>query len=393
MEKVYYWSFLGKALQAKTDGKLEPLIPEIWKAVRYSRRNNENHLLCQFLSLIHYYYLTIMQDEKEALKIKKELESTRTLRDFEERTQEEYRQLTFHLKRTRNPSKEVRKELTEYCNEFEHLTKLNNAKISLYLFPMLIKRASINREYDKAVNYCQQAIAFFENRPEKKTQHFYSMMIPLLFVQKKQHGLIPQLAQLKEKIVGKDYNLSIIIFYQTLNYIHLQEYQKAYKLLMEADQKRQIDKALKEQWTVLKGFIQVLSNSNRLSNCKRFRISKIINEIPIFNRDKYGQFVNILILKIVIGIQENRDKLIDEKESIEKAYQRYCTKGSREQLLLRILLRFPVFQFDYDKITKASQADIEKLESMSMESENPDIIPFKDILEIAFREIHQPAFY
>ena len=382
-----YWKLLDKVLIAQSSDRLDSVISDVWKGRRYAKKKDENHLYCQFLEVLHNYYFSIKQDEKEGLKIYQELVNARAIRDFAEKAKDGYIQLTYHLNRTRKPSEEIRKRLSDYCTAYEHLIELENVNISLYVFPMLITKAYLDVHYQKAIDHCESAITLFKKRNPNKTQHFYSLMMLALILLGQHAQASEVMTKIRKRIVGKKYNLSVIIYFQTINLIHAQEYQEAYSYLIEADRKDQIDKPLKEQWNIVKGFFQILSNAGWIQNAKRFRLSKIINDIPIFNKDKSGNFINILILKLILGTQEDKGRLIDNKDSIEKAYQRYCIKDSREQVFIRMLLRVPVFFFDKAAIVQASKADFKKLKTMPMQPESIDIIPWTTLWEIVLNEL------
>lgn len=376
-----------KILLAQKKGLLHSVINDARRGLRYTKKIDNNHLRCQFAFIIHYYNFVIKQDAKAGRRAAKELETARKLRDTEEKARTGYTELTYKLNRSKRASESLRNELKSYCLEFEPIIELKNITISLYVFPMLIAQAYLISDYTSVIRYCEQAITLSKEKGQNKSQHFYLFMMSALIISK-QHKKAARIVQdAKKRLPGKRYNWSVYVYFETINLIHAQQYKQAYERLLEADKKEQINPAMKEQWQIAKGFFQILSNANLVENSIRFRISKLINEVPIFNKDKYGNFINILILKIILGIQENRVRLIEEREAIEKAYQRYCLKGSREQLFLRILLRVPMLHFRRERVDKACAEDIKKLKLLPMRAESIDIIPWDKLLEIVLGEL------
>jgi len=381
------WRILIKCMEARKQGKLHEVMQEIRSGLRYAKKQDDNQLRYQFAALIHYYNFVVKQDAKAGKYAAKELEYSKQLRDSEERVIIGYSELTYKLNRSKRASEKLRKELDDYCNELGPLLDLKNITISLYLLPMLISRAYLDLDYKAVINYCEQAVNLFEEKGMNKSQHFYNLMMPALIISKQYHRASRVIKLAKMRVLGKRYSWSVFVYFQTINLIHAQQYKPAYKRLLEADKKEQINPAMNEQWQIAKGFFQILSNAELIDNAIRFRLSKLLNEVPIFNRDKYGNFINILILKIILGIQEDRVRLIEEREAIEKAYQRYCLKGSREQYFLRILLRVPVYRFKRERVEKACEEDIKKLYELPMRAENIDIIPWTNLLNIMLSEL------
>lgn len=376
------WILFQKTIEAKKQGQLHQIINDVRKGLRYAKKQDNNQLYYQFASTIHYYNFVIKQDAKAGKQAAEELELARQLRDAEESARVGYTELSYKLNRSRRNSKAVRNELKEYCDKMSPLIELQNATISTFVFAMLVTQAYLNYDYKSVIFHCQQAVSMFKKKELDKSQHFYSLMMPALIISQKYEKASSLIREAKKRITGKRYSWSVFVFFETINLLHAEHYELAYERLIEADKKEQINPAIKEQWQITKGFFQILSNAGYLENTIRFRILKILNEVPIFNKDKYGNFINILILKVILGIQENRVRLIEEREGIEKAYQRYCLKGSREQIFLRILLRVPMHRFNRSRVEKACEKDIALLRTMPMNAENLDIIPWVRLVEI-----------
>ncbi len=382
MDDLVLWGIYQKVLRAQKQGSLHLVINDVKRGLRYTKKLDNNQLRYQFASIIHYYCFVVKQDAKAGKNAAKELAIAKQLRDIEERAKFGYTELTYKLNRSKRISETIRKELNEYCIEFKPLIKLKNITISLYIYSMLIIQSYLTLSFKSVIEYCEEAICLSKEKGLNKSHQFASLMMPALIISKQHQKASSIIEEAKIRIPGKRYSWSIYVYFETINLIHAQAYEQAYQRLLEADQKEQINPAMKEQWQIAKGFFQILSNGGYIEDAIRFRISKILNEVPIFSKDKYGNFINILILKIILGIQENRIKLIEEREAIEKAYQRYCFKGSREQVFLRILLRVPVHRFKRERVEKACQEDFKKLEGLVMNAENIDVIPWAKLLEI-----------
>lgn len=389
MKKQAYWKLYTEILIAQKEDRLHEVVNDIIRGIKYAKKYGDNHLYYHFSYIYHSYNYLVKQDPKIGARSLAEFEKAKELRDYEEKASMEFSELAFELNRSRRPSIELKNRVDKYCDEMKPLTKLGNFGISAYVYPILIAKAYLDIDYGLVNKYCDEAIELSE-KYAVKSHHFHSLKTLALIISKKYNEAEKTIQKARNKVKKKrGRTWSVYIYYQTINLLHSKRYEEAYIEMREADKREYIDKTTKEQWLIVKGFVQIIINANLLKIQSRFRIGKMLNEVPIFNADKYGNFINILILKIVLGIQENKERVIEEREAIERAYFRYCEKGSREFLFLKVLLKIPLYKFDKSLVVKNCTPDVEKLLLMPMRPSSIDIIPWEKIWDIVLEELDE----
>lgn len=172
MDELQAWETLQKALQYQKEERLNQIVDQVHKALYYSRDNNLNTIYFQLASILHYYYYIIRRDIRTARRIDKELSKAKTLRDIEEKIRLDYIPLNYQLQSSRNVSASIRQQLNQYCENYTHHLELKNLNISLYIYPLLITKLYLDKNYIAVVNNCQKAITFFDKKEKQQRPTF-----------------------------------------------------------------------------------------------------------------------------------------------------------------------------------------------------------------------------
>ena len=111
-----------------------------------------------------------------------------------------------------------------------------------------------------------------------------------------------------------------------------------------------------------------------------------MNEVPIFSKDKEGNNIHILILKIILNIGVNHDRIIDERDAIERYIERYLKKNHlRSKLLLQMLIQIPSSHFNRSTLEYRTNKLYTRLQNAKkLEGFDPsrEIIPFERLWEM-----------
>lgn len=181
--------------------------------------------------------------------------------------------------------------------------------------------------------------------------------------------------------------------------LHTKSYQEAYEVYEKATQHPKFSKFPKyarEVWKIFQAWIHFLSVAGKISKEKRskFRVSKYVNEVPIFSKDKRGLNIPILISQIVLLLQQKRyDALIDRVEAIEKYKDRYLDKENnfRSNVFVRLLLEIPKRNFSFTQISRKTEKLVARLNEAPLEIANQshdlEILPYEDTWEIILDEL------
>lgn len=383
----YLWDLRSKICEFEKEEKLVELVPEIRKGLKLAKNYCFNKLHFEFAESLYYHYQIKERSTKMATYLRGEINNARHLRDIEEKARQGYTDISYQIQSTNRSNEDLLKALHGYCLEMEKFLSLRNTNISKFIFQILITKSKIDQDYKKALMYLEDAITFFESKGSSLSAHYKASSIDLLIISKEYKRAIDLIESSMITFSSNRFSKLVLTINKMITLIHAKRYEDFYFVLSNIKLDDKTNQVIKETFQLLKGFAMILGSSGLINNCKRFRISKILNELPIFTKDKYGNFINILILKLATGIQTSQDKLIDEYEGIERAFYRYCEKDSREYTFIKMLLRFPKYGYDLEVIKTHNISDFEKLKSLPLNPENIEVIPFEDLYDIMMKSI------
>jgi hypothetical protein len=177
--------------------------------------------------------------------------------------------------------------------------------------------------------------------------------------------------------------------------MHAQNYEMAYTTYMEAIYNERFEflpENVQELWKIYAAYLYFLMRINKITPkgkndpIQKFRISKLLNETPLYAKDKRGMNISILVIQILIYIIEKKyDTVINCTESIGQYCYRYFRKEDtqRGNLFIKMLLQIPQNDFDADRIKVKSKKYWDKLAALPLalanQSHEIEIIPFEDL--------------
>ena len=196
---------------------------------------------------------------------------------------------------------------------------------------------------------------------------------------------------------------------KVLLYLHNGQYDQAFSIYHEVmaqsrfDSIREVDQ---ETWKIYEAYLHWLGSLGKISeklltkgHVKKFRLSRFMNEIPQFSKDKRGMNIPVLILHFLFLIKEKReDEAIDRIEAIMKYHQRHIKKDDenfRTNCFLKMLESIVKANFDEEKTKTKTIANkyIEQLKSKPINLFNQareiEVIPYEKLWEITLECLYK----
>lgn len=379
---------LKAARFAKKAGSIQERIPFLQNALDSAKKEGFNELSLQFARILQDYYLVVAQDLDQGEFYQEEADAAQYLLNIETEVHLKYAHFAYYINRSRSLPEDIESELNMFVREYAPYTGLNNFGINLNLYPIIIAHYYKQGENKKAIEVCQKAIEYFKSIKSNKVYLFYFMMVPSLIIAKRYKEANDAILEAQTRLIGKSYNLSTFKFYEVVNLLHWKKYEKALEKTQEATKKKQSNPALAEQWQIVKGFLQVLSNADKITKTN-FRVSKLLKDMPIFSKDRAGNYAHILILKTISAIQNDRDLMHREAAKVDKAVRKHFKEGSRNEHFMNMLLQVPEQDFQYEQIIDFAETDFQKLRNMEMNTDHLEIVPFEDLWSICINFIKE----
>lgn len=370
------------------------------KVLKYARKFEFTDLLMDVHHQLRLYYGTIEGDFVQYQQHNREYKLM-VQRWLEENTAEElYIELSIGSVNSKTTQIDVHTKAKQYFDDLKNSLEQYDS-YHLHLCGRLIESSiysSINA-YDQLLLVCNRAIDFF-------TQKGYVAAVPLqIFSYQKaicllqlrdflsaQESLKHCLTFMREGDFNwfKAYELSFMLK------MHLEQYSEAYDMFLKVtahSKFKDLPDNIRETWKIAEAYLVLLSELGKLKGLtkpgeKNFRLSKFMNEIQVFSKDKAGMNVPVLILDILFQLlQQNFETLIDREEAIDKYRKRYLNdaESTRSNVFLKMLLQLPRCAFDRAKIIAKSQKELKSLIETPIELANQvyeiEIIPYEKLWE------------
>jgi hypothetical protein len=317
---------------------------------------------------------------------------------LEQEVQEAYIDLVINYVNNRSPKSEQHEQAIKALENLE-LDKVQSESRQTLLYKYLIELMIETTIYDyqAALTICQEAIHYFENKP-------YQANLPLQIFYYQELVCYIQLCQFEKGKEVAEKCLSLIVEgsfnwfkYQELYFIlamHTQQYDKAVEIfeLTTSHQRFQfLPENVSEIWKIYEAYLYFLQMIDKIEEMpsstegyENFKLSRFLNEVMIFSKDKSGMNAAILIAQISILIGEGRyDEAIDRLETTQQYCYRYLQTEftQRTYLFLKMLLKIPHLGFDKEQVVQKSQKILDQLTEIPLEVANQaveiEIIPYE----------------
>ena len=129
---------------------------------------------------------------------------------------------------------------------------------------------------------------------------------------------------------------------------------------------------VKEKWMLFGHYLSLASGIGKtaLSASRKSLFTKILREVPIYNRDKVGYNASLLILQhLILASTGDADGMIQKSDALRQYISRYLRNRYESQLygFLKLLLLLPKYDFDMAKIRKRGKRYIEQFQRAGRE--------------------------
>lgn len=298
--------------------------------------------------------------------------------------------------------KETIERFKNYCDEFETLqSKTDYYRTNLLGYNTRSSFYLLIKEYDKAIALVNEALNFFSQKPFTDANVDYLLRTNLILsaIGTRDYNLALEysdknLAMFKKISIGWYIQRN----YRFIAYTGLEDYQKMYSLTLEVVNSKNYKKfAIQhEYWKVIEAYVQfmirhgVIDPSLDTSGLalKEFRLSKFLNEVPEFSKDKRGLNVSILVIQFMfLLIDQKYDAIIDRTDALKQYTYRYLKNDAtfRSNLFLKLLIK--VIEQDFHPVAverhthKLAARLAESQRDTDFQSNQLEIIPYEKMWE------------
>lgn len=348
------------------------------------------------------YYFEILTDQKKAKYYNQLANDYSLLRHIEIKGDARWFELLQQYVNKKSSNSEVPKLALKYKEEISAIPLHVVSQKHIYNIRMLeVIHYMCKYDYRNTILVCEQAIQFFESatypsRPNLR-MFYYQAIASHIYMREFEQGSAKVTSCLK--MIGEGqrgwFKVKDLAFMLAL-YSH--KYIEAYEVYLSVTQNEWFEQQPtqeKELWAVYDVYLTLFHQIGELA-VQDFKLSpksfgKLINQVPIMERDKKGLNFAIRILQFIYYLHTKKtDLYIDRCEAIKKYVQRYKDSSTQDRnlLMVNILDRIATLGFQQKAAQKDKLilANIENLKNTHYDITDAnydiEILPYQDIAVI-----------
>ncbi len=296
-----------------------------------------------------------------------------------------------------------------YCQELEALMPSITSYFFNYMtFLVLTFRYEIANDYVSILKVSQKALNFFEGKKHvvSITALFsFNIRILICYIQLQQYEAAQKAIEVCLSYTRQGTtNWFVTLDYAMILSFHSGDFQSAYNTYMMAvnhpEFARQYE-TVSEHWRIHEAYIYYLISIGKIqpdahNPVKKFRISRFVNEVPLFAKDKRGTNISIIIIQILFLLHgQEFGKIIDRMESLKTYNYRYLRRDDtfRSNCFIRMLLTLPECSFHKTAVLRRAQKYWELLQEVPLnvakQSAEIELIPYELLWEFVLESLDE----
>lgn len=359
------------------------------------------------------YYGSIEGDLKKHTLYSKEVAMLEEMFRYENLAEYHYTDLVIGFVSSKAAQKNVHLEAKRLFKEIEPGLK-DYHSYRLHFMGRLLEiliYSSIN-DYKNTVLVCDKAIRFFESK-------VYTANVPLQAFLYQEMVCYLQLRDYERGRTAATRGLSLLqegsfnwFKYQELLVFlafHTEKYQDAleiYKVTIKHRRFATLPASIQQIWKIFEAYLYYLREcglvevpADEKEMISKFRMARFLNETPLYNKDKRGLNIPILIFQILFLILTKRyDDTIDRIEAIEKYTTRYLKKDDnfRSNCFIKMLLQIAVAGFHQAAVMRYSEKFSKMLKTVPLDFANQshdiEIVPYEKLWQLALDSLSNTVY-
>ncbi|MEQ8702713.1 MAG: hypothetical protein RIC19_02275 [Phaeodactylibacter sp.] len=277
---------------------------------------------------------------------------------------------------------EIAAKAGNYLEELKADLPKSDAYFFRYLYYVIAKLACTTRhDYRGSMKVCKEAIADLKKRKAATPPAIATFLQPLIVAAtmlgqyEKAEAAAAQLEGLNLPGSHNWYKgMEVLVFFR----LHQQNYQEAYRVFKQARNHKRfshLSAANQEQWYLFEAYVHLLIAMGKIKRSEaeekrlKLRPARLLNQVPLFSKDKRGLNIPILIVHAIYLLHLRRyEEAYDRMQALEKYAGRHLKATDdnfRSYCFIKALSKIP--DSDYNP-EAAQQAAADLLREMGQHS-------------------------
>ncbi len=228
----------------------------------------------------------------------------------------------------------------KYVKEMDDMdSDMTSRKLIHKGYLLRISKSMSENDYNTTIALCQEALAKLEALPIMDVSAISGISFQLIasctHLKRYDEAKAGIERCLKIQEVGRQSWFKTLELNMTLA-LHTRRYDEAWEVFQKATSHKgfaKIPKHWQETWKIFEAWLWFLKGAGQVkassSAIKPFKVSKFLNEVPEFSKDKRGMNVPIIVVQIAIALLEKKyDIVMDKVEALSKYKLRYLDRDN-----------------------------------------------------------------
>lgn len=297
----------------------------------------------------------------------------------------------------------------------KYVDEVNSSNINTYTY--FINKYKLNsiyfeyqKDYKSLLNLSESTLLDLKNPKFKTNININNInlrrMWALIQSGKNEDAIIIGIASMRTKLIGT-LSWYFSAHYTLKAYLYKQDYLKAIDLISQMIGNFKFSNLAlnyQELFTTTLGYIHLIVDSGLAGEFQRkegilpkFRLYKFLNNTPVFNKDKRGINVSILLMHIAFLLQrKDYNAIIDRIDSLKQYAYKYLRKDDtfRSNCMIKMVLQMTRADFNPVRTERYTKDLFNQLQEVKLagsgENIETEIIPHEVLWDIMLRALEQP---
>ncbi len=361
-------------------GDREKLFPLLVRHLKKLENVSDLEISVRLLRTITTY-LAMIKSKKRLKKYKELLKLKVAQLNDELELEQMYESLLLAFVQSAENKESYIEKLEDYIGKIE----LKDNPLSLYseyckrIFNTYL--LSIRKNHHELIEHCQDSIDFFDKQKAStvamRFTFRYNIIWPYMHTlqyDKAEHTINDCITYCS----GGNRNWHKLHRLMVIVYFHQGQFDKALAIYNKTPRYvKSADPDCREDWQVVKGYLQILKSLDILEIEKDYRINSIVNDFERYDKDKRGHNTNIIIIALCLSIIRKTDYIENNKENISVYCSNHLDPASKACIFIRKLLKIHYHDYDLEKFKKFATKELD--EKINHEIE---VFPYSKLIEL-----------
>lgn len=377
------------------------------RLLRHTKHFEFTELTLDILRVLRLQYSTVDGDIEKYENVKAQYLEFEKIWQMESKAEFFYSELMAQYTNSKSTKAEVTAQAQAYYAELKPFMAVCPS-FKLHLFGRMVHLLIHNSENDyiNTAKLCEEAIAFFDNKGYDSglplQVFYYNLIVCYLQLGEFDKGqqAIARCEYFFEEGSFNWFKLQELFFLLAMRTGHWEEAYHLYEKVINYPRFEEKQVQIVEMWRIFQAYVFYLIRLGKVpesvlsERSKKFKMTKFINEIALFSKDKRGMNISVLIVQILYAIADrDYEKSSDRIEGIEKYCSRYLKDDStfRSNAFIKMILQVPQANFHREAARRKAERYHKQLLSVPLDAANQaheiEIISYEVLWEMVIESL------